>query len=91
MVIVNVLENCNGCGGPGKAICVRSCPAAILEVRNDHPSNDKANGIVHVLNDDACLQCYACERLCPVSGIVINPPELEIPPQLPEVYDKLEQ
>lgn len=86
--MVDVTEKCNGCGGPDNAICVKSCPAAILDVRYDHPSNKKARGIVHVLNDSACLQCYACERLCPVKAIFINPPELNIVSTLMHVHDK---
>ena len=53
MVMVNVTHNCNGCGGPGKAICVKNCPADILQVRKDHPTDPKARGIVHVINDSA--------------------------------------
>lgn len=88
MVMVDVTSVCNGCGGPDKAICVKSCPAVILEVRNDHPSNSKAKGIVHVLNDSACLQCYACELLCPVDAIFINPPELNFQTGLIQLHDK---
>ena len=58
MVMVNVTHACNGCGGPGKAICVKSCPADILQVRKDHPSDPKARGIVHVLNDSACIVTF---------------------------------
>ena len=87
MVTVFLTETCNGCGGPNNAICVKSCPAAILEVRKDHPSDPKARGIVHVLNDKACLECYACERLCPTKSIFINPPDFKIDPILPQLYD----
>lgn len=90
MVKVLVTDVCNGCGGPGKAICVKSCPANILEVRTDHPSNPKAKGVVHVLDDQACVECYACEKFCPVNAIFINPPEFGTVPVLPQLYDKPE-
>lgn len=87
MVTVFIIDACNGCGGPNNAICVKSCPAAILEVRKDHPSNPKARGIVHVLNDKACLECYACERFCPMKSIFINPPDFNTIPVMPQLYD----
>ena len=89
MVKVLVTDKCNGCGGTDKsAICVRSCPANILTVKNDHPSNPKAKGIVHVVDDYWCLECVACEKLCPVQAIFINPPEYNIQALLPQVYEE---
>ena len=91
MVIVNISNFCNGCGGTDNAICVKSCPAEILEVRNDHPSNSTANGIVHVLNDLQCIQCFACEKLCPKNAIFINPSEYNIQPEVGlAFYDNVE-
>lgn len=55
MAMVNVTHACNDCGGLGKAICVKSCPADILQVKKDHPSDPKVRGIVHVLNDLVCV------------------------------------
>ena len=88
MVIVDIINACTGCGGSDKAICVKSCPADILEVRNDHPSSSNAQGIVHVLNDSLCLQCFACEVFCPVDAIFINPPELNFQTELIQLHDK---
>ncbi|MHA2366345.1 MAG: 4Fe-4S dicluster domain-containing protein [Candidatus Hodarchaeales archaeon] len=91
MVIVNVTNVCNGCGGPGKAICVKSCPVNILEVKNDHPSNPNAKGIVHVLNDSKCVECVACEKFCPVDAIFINPPDFNTKPEVGlAFYDTIE-
>ena len=88
MVKVLVTENCNGCGGTDKnAICVRSCPSNILTVRNDHPSNPKAKGIVHVVDDFFCIECTACDTFCPVQAIFINPPEFNTKPLLPQLYE----
>lgn len=87
MVKVLITEQCNGCGGTDKtAICVRSCPANILTVRNDHPSNPKAKGIVHIVDDFFCLECCACEKFCPVSAIFVNPPEFNVKPILEQMY-----
>ena len=33
----------------------KNCPADILQVRKDHPTDPKARGIVHVINDSACI------------------------------------
>ena len=88
MVNVLVTDKCNGCGGTDKtAICVRSCPVNILTVRNDHPSNLKAKGIVHIIDDYFCIQCVACETFCPVQAIFINPTEFKIEPLLPQMYE----
>ncbi|OLS22892.1 MAG: hypothetical protein HeimC3_28350 [Candidatus Heimdallarchaeota archaeon LC_3] len=47
-----------------------------------------AQGIVHVLNDSLCLQCFACEVFCPVDAIFINPPELNFQTELIQLHDK---
>ena len=88
MVKVLVTETCNGCGGTdAKAVCVRSCPAKILTVKHDHPSNPKAKGIVHVIDDYFCVECYACETFCPVKAIFINPPEYGTVPLIKQIYE----
>ena len=84
--MVNITYKCNGCGGPGKAICVKSCPADILQVRKDHPTDPKARGIVHLIDDSSCIECFACEILCPPGAIFVNPPEFNTIPEVGFLY-----
>lgn len=50
--------NAEKCTGSGE--CVNVCPASVLEVKN---------GKAVVVNPDQCLECRACEQMCPNKAI----------------------
>ncbi len=45
-------EKCVGCG-----MCLLVCPQAVLSL---------TNGKIEIANRDACMECGACARNCPV-------------------------
>ena len=52
-------EECTGCG-----MCLAVCPHAVLT---------RVNGKVEVGERDACMECGACARNCPVGAIRVRP------------------
>ncbi len=56
-IVVN-REWCKGCG-----ICVRFCPAEVLELDEDDKSS--------VVRPDACTMCQMCELRCPDLAIEV--------------------
>ena len=50
-----IVENCTGCG-----LCVKTCPAQVLEMRN---------GKASIAHGDRCSQCSHCVAVCPVNAL----------------------
>jgi len=44
-------KRCKGCG-----VCVAFCPRNVLKV---------VSGKVQVVDEDACIACRMCEKICP--------------------------
>ena len=57
--------------------CVQSCPAEIL-LRSISQENEKKIRAVKIINPEQCLECRACEIVCPVSAIKIMARMIEI-------------
>ncbi|HMK34165.1 MAG TPA: mercury methylation ferredoxin HgcB [Desulfomonilaceae bacterium] len=51
-------EKCTGCG-----MCLEVCPHAVLA---------RDNGRVRISNRDACMECGACARNCPVNAVKVR-------------------
>lgn len=51
-------KKCIGCG-----ICLLVCPRAVLSL---------TNGKIEIANRDACMECGACSRNCPVEAIDVR-------------------
>lgn len=60
---INVLETCNGCG-----LCVGSCLTSAL-----NSDEEDSNGPILVERAEKCLECRACEQICPKSAILDDP------------------
>ena len=54
--------------------CVEVCPVDCIHPRRDE--GDFANAMQLYINPDECIDCGACEPVCPVSAIF---PENEVP------------
>jgi len=51
-------EKCTGCG-----TCLFVCPHAVLE---------RDNGKIEIRDRDACMECGACSRNCPVQAVTVR-------------------
>ncbi|MFW9914292.1 MAG: 4Fe-4S dicluster domain-containing protein [Candidatus Thorarchaeota archaeon] len=58
---ITVLETCNMCGR-----CIRSCLTSVL-------SSGDSNGQVVIARAEKCLECRACEQVCPKNAILVDP------------------
>jgi len=54
-------KTCIGCG-----ICMRNCPAEVIEMKEGKPSFDYSG----------CIRCFCCQELCPEHAITIKQPLL---------------
>jgi NAD-dependent dihydropyrimidine dehydrogenase PreA subunit len=52
------MEKCTGCG-----TCLLVCPHAVLA---------KSNGKIEIVRRDACMECGACSRNCPVEALHVQ-------------------
>ncbi|MHA2270852.1 MAG: 4Fe-4S dicluster domain-containing protein [Candidatus Hodarchaeales archaeon] len=60
---INVLETCNMCG-----LCIRSCLTSAL-----NSEEGDSNNPVLVGRAEKCLECRACEQICPKNAILVDP------------------
>ncbi|MHA2299285.1 MAG: 4Fe-4S dicluster domain-containing protein [Candidatus Hodarchaeales archaeon] len=58
--VIRVRDKCTRCKK-----CMKSCPVEILVVTRDQP-------VVQVIDPSGCLECRACEVICPESAIEVN-------------------
>ncbi|MFX0115708.1 MAG: 4Fe-4S binding protein [Candidatus Hodarchaeota archaeon] len=59
---IEIFENCNQCG-----LCIKACPVSILQFKEKNP--DK---VLTVKNLEKCLECRACEQICPKRAILVD-------------------
>jgi 2-oxoglutarate ferredoxin oxidoreductase subunit delta len=63
-IIINI-EKCTLCQK-----CVRSCPVEILQYRKKEITRKK--GIIEIIDLSQCLECRACEIVCPEAAITVH-------------------
>ena len=51
-------EICNGCG-----ICLSVCPRQVFR---------RSNGKIEIVLRDACIECGACQRNCPLGAVTVS-------------------
>lgn len=52
------IEKCNGC-----TMCIQVCPHAVFAIQNHK---------ARIIDQDACMECGACARNCPVEAITVR-------------------
>jgi NAD-dependent dihydropyrimidine dehydrogenase PreA subunit len=52
------IEKCNGC-----RMCMEVCPHNVFAIQNKRAV---------IIDRDACMECGACSRNCPMSAITVN-------------------
>lgn len=67
-IIPKVIINNNKCTLCQK--CVRSCPVEILQYKKKEPTSKK--GIIEIIHMSQCLECRACEIVCPEAAITVH-------------------
>ncbi len=67
----NVAVDWDICVGDGE--CIDNCPVSLYDWAETlgHPTSDKKSDPVE---EQDCIQCLACETLCPMQAIKITPP-----------------
>ncbi len=57
-------EVCKGCG-----LCVLACPKHIMQIGKK--SNNKGYFVAECNDQDACVSCASCARMCPDSAVEV--------------------
>ncbi len=58
---------CTGCGD-----CMDAC---------EYDAIDGKSGFIHVIDESMCEKCDACRKVCPENAILLNAPQLRVPPK----------
>ena len=61
---------CKGCG-----LCIWECPKKVLKISKNR--NAKGYAVPEAVNEQACIGCIRCERICPENCIEVLKQEQE--------------
>ena len=69
---------CEPCIGVCDRACVEECPVDCIQPRDGYGSNEGADieGKQLYIDPETCIDCGACEPVCPVTAIF---PEADVP------------